>query len=58
MTVSVISSDPPCKERNARFTIISFKPLTHHGGRKTPSIYLLNNFQTETLACMLVHSVM
>ena len=29
-TVSVISSDPPCKDSNARFTTVPFKPLTVH----------------------------
>ena len=27
-TVSVISSDPPCKDVNARFTTVSLKPLS------------------------------
>ena len=28
--VSIISSDPPCKEDNTRFTTVTFKPLTVH----------------------------
>ena len=27
-TVSVISSDPPCKDDNAQFTTVLFKPLS------------------------------
>ena len=41
-TVTVISSDPPCKDSHVRFTTVPFKPLTNHRGQRSPCLYLLN----------------
>ena len=38
-TVSVILSDLPCKDVNAQFTTVPFKPLTDQGGQTFPYFF-------------------
>ena len=42
-TVSLILSDPLCKEANARFTTASSKYLSVHRGQRTSCVYLSNS---------------
>ena len=42
-TVSLILSDPLCKEANARFTTASSTFLSVHRGQRTSCVYLSNS---------------
>ena len=45
VAVSLILSDPPCKDGNVRFTKVSFKPSTVYGCQRTLCVYLWNSVQ-------------
>jgi len=45
VAVSLIPSDPPCKDGNVRFTKVSFKPSTVYRCQRTLCVYLSNSVQ-------------